>query len=246
MSLINDALKRVKEAQHKTPPSASLGPQLRPIEPDSAPAHHGLGWLLPIALVGVALLTLLLLWELARKENPVAVRAEPSVQDQSAVASERFQSPAGRPETAQLVGSSVHEASALPIGTSTTGGLSPAPSNSSVIASIPNSARASQAQVSPGGSNTAGHTNSGAVQLADAVAQGGNTNPPIAEAQPPKPAPLRLQGIVFSKRPSAVINGKTLFVGDRVREFRVVAITQDTAILVGDGRTNTLSLSEMN
>jgi hypothetical protein len=53
-----------------------------------------------------------------------------------------------------------------------------------------------------------------------------------------------LQGIVYSKRPSAVINGKTLFVGDRIREFRVVAITPDTAILSGAGRTNVLSLSE--
>jgi hypothetical protein len=66
----------------------------------------------------------------------------------------------------------------------------------------------------------------------------------MAEVEPPKPAPLRLQGIVFSTRPSAVINGKTLFVGDRVREFRVVAITRDAAVLVGGGRTNTLSLSE--
>jgi len=237
MSLINDALKRVKEAQHKAPPSASIGPQLRPVEPVAVPAHHGLGWVLPIALVGIALLTLLLLWELARKENPVVVRAEPSVQDQSSVTKESSQSPAG------AFGTSLQKSSGAPTGTRTPGLPSPAPLNSSASTSITNPVEAAQAKASPvreAGANT----NSGPLQSADPAGQTGNTNPPVTEVPPPKPAPLKLQGIVFSQRPSAVINGKTLFVGDRVRDFRVVAITQDTVILVGDGRTNTLSLPE--
>ena len=85
------------------------------------------------------------------------------------------------------------------------------------------------------------------------------TNAPVADAQesettnapamtpppPPKPAPLRLQAIVFNpKRPSAMISGKTLFIGDKLGDLRVVAIDQDSATLVGAGQTNVLSLAE--
>src|SRR5690349_22945999 len=114
MSLINDALRRVKEAQHKAPPSASLGPQLRPVEPVAVPTRHSLGWLLPFALAAVALLTLLLLWELARKETPVLVRAQPPAQEQSSAANDGSQSSAPSPETAPPAGFSVHQASAIP------------------------------------------------------------------------------------------------------------------------------------
>jgi hypothetical protein len=80
---------------------------------------------------------------------------------------------------------------------------------------------------------------------ADSSSKDQTTNSaPTAEPELPKPPPLKLQGIVFSKRPSAVINGKTFFVGDRLREFRVVAITPETAILTSGGRTNVLSFSE--
>jgi hypothetical protein len=38
-------------------------------------------------------------------------------------------------------------------------------------------------------------------------------------------APLKVQGIIFQqKNPSAIINGKTVFVGDRVGEARVITI----------------------
>jgi len=69
--------------------------------------------------------------------------------------------------------------------------------------------------------------------------------PALTPPAPPKPAPLRLQAIVFNpRRPSAMISGKTLFVGDKLGALRVVAIDQDSATLVGAGQTNVLSLSE--
>ena len=72
------------------------------------------------------------------------------------------------------------------------------------------------------------------------------TNPAVAaEPSPPKPAPLRLQAIVFNPaRPSAMISGRTLFVGDKLGEFRVLRISPESATLVGDGQTNILSLAE--
>jgi hypothetical protein len=60
---------------------------------------------------------------------------------------------------------------------------------------------------------------------------------------PPKPAEPRLQAIFFSPpNPSAMINGKTFFVGDKIGEFKLAAVDQQTATLVGAGKTNVLAL----
>jgi hypothetical protein len=41
-----------------------------------------------------------------------------------------------------------------------------------------------------------------------------------------------------------MINGKVLFVGEKIGEFRVTAITEESATLVGTGQTNVLSLAQ--
>jgi hypothetical protein len=83
-----------------------------------------------------------------------------------------------------------------------------------------------------------------------------NTNAPANEpaanvpavAEPPKALPpvYRLQSIFFrAKNPSAVINGKTLFLGSRVGDARIVAIDQESATIVTSaGQTNVLLLSD--
>jgi hypothetical protein len=54
---------------------------------------------------------------------------------------------------------------------------------------------------------------------------------------------LRLQAIVFHPtRPSAIVTGRSVFVGDRVGEFRVVAIHRESVMLAGAGQTNVLTL----
>ena len=64
---------------------------------------------------------------------------------------------------------------------------------------------------------------------------------PTSEA---KPAP-KLQAVVFDpKRPSAIISGKSVFVGDKFNDLRVVAINQESVTLVGGGQTNVLVLGE--
>jgi cytoskeletal protein RodZ len=67
-----------------------------------------------------------------------------------------------------------------------------------------------------------------------------------AAAQPPKPAPptYKLQSIFyFAKNPTAVINGKTVSVGSRVVDARVLAITKDSAtIQTQAGQTQVLEL----
>jgi hypothetical protein len=67
---------------------------------------------------------------------------------------------------------------------------------------------------------------------------------PVVDEVPPKPAP-KLQAVVYDpKRPSAIISGKSVFVGDRVGDLRVVKITRESATLVGAGQTNLLVLGE--
>lgn len=81
----------------------------------------------------------------------------------------------------------------------------------------------------------------------------GSVAPPSASAQTPveatkapeapKPPELKLQAIVFNPaRPSAVVSGKTVFVGSRVAEWHVSAIARDSATLVSGGTTNVLTL----
>ena len=80
-----------------------------------------------------------------------------------------------------------------------------------------------------------------------------STSQPSSAAQSPVKAPpdtastlpkgIRLQGIVFDPvRPSVMINGKTLFVGEMYGEFRLAAVDRSSATLVGGGRTNLLNL----
>ena len=43
--------------------------------------------------------------------------------------------------------------------------------------------------------------------------------------------------------PCAIVNGKTVFVGDQMNEFRVTAISKDSVTLQSETETNVLSLS---
>jgi hypothetical protein len=61
---------------------------------------------------------------------------------------------------------------------------------------------------------------------------------------PTRPEP-RLQGILFATtRPCAILNGKTVFVGDQINEFRVTVISKDSVTLQSATETKVLSLSQ--
>ncbi|HLP76105.1 MAG TPA: hypothetical protein VK327_04240 [Candidatus Paceibacterota bacterium] len=67
----------------------------------------------------------------------------------------------------------------------------------------------------------------------------------IAEAPAPKALPPKLQAIFFNNnRPSAMIDGRTVYVGNRIRDYRVAAITPNSAMLVSGATTNILSFQE--
>ena len=220
MSLINDALRRAKDAQRQAPPPPPPDLPFRPVEPAQQNARRGLGLLLPLALVVVALLTLLFAWQWAQRRNP----AEP------AKTTARVTSTVTAPQPAST----------------------PAASGATASARAPQPDPAAQPASSPSSVNRAAAT------LA-ATAASTTTNVPAADAQegevtnalamtppsPPKPAPLRLQAIVFNPtRPSAMISGRTLFIGDKLGDLRVVGIDHESVTLVGVGQTNVLSLPE--
>jgi hypothetical protein len=72
-----------------------------------------------------------------------------------------------------------------------------------------------------------------------------NTPAPAATPLPvtgPPPGP-KLQGIFYRlKRPTAVIDGRIVSIGDDINGYRVSRIERDSVKLLGAGQTNTLSL----
>ena len=67
----------------------------------------------------------------------------------------------------------------------------------------------------------------------------------VAAVEALKPAPLKLQGIFFNPRnPSAIVNGRTVSLGERVGGYFVLAISPTAVTLANNAATNVLSLSE--
>jgi hypothetical protein len=216
MSLINEALKRAKEAHQQAPvPPPDL--PFRPVEPGQQRARRGLGLLLPVALALVALLALLLVWQWAQR----GVSSGPS--EAAARTARPVQAPPETPaKPAPVVAASAAPAPATPL---------------QAPASVPAAVPAAVPVVEP----AAGATNPPVADIQDSQAT--NAAPAVAPA-PPKPAPLRLQTIFFDpKRPSAIVSGKSVLIGDKVGALRVAAIDQESVTLVGSGHTNVLSLA---
>jgi hypothetical protein len=64
-----------------------------------------------------------------------------------------------------------------------------------------------------------------------------------APVVPPPPPEPKLQGILFDPtRPCAIVDGKTIFVGDRVSGFRVTAISRNDVTLKNGTETKVLRL----
>jgi hypothetical protein len=58
-------------------------------------------------------------------------------------------------------------------------------------------------------------------------------------------AALKLQGIVYDKlKPSAIINGRTYFVGDGLRDAKIVSIEPSEVVVELNGQKRTLRLGE--
>ena len=211
MSLINDALKKAREAQLSAPAPPASEPHFRPADPEQ-PARYGLGIAVPVALCLVALGSLALVWRVSRQPSGDQVpRVEAKTPATPAAADAA--PPAQLPATAQA---------AMPA--------------DQLVAKAEHNSTAPATNVAGISAPIAGVTAVATVTPATNTAPGA-----VVPARPPP----KLQGIVFNpRRPSALIDGKTLFVGDRLGAFRVAAISHDTVTLAGTGVTNVLSLSD--
>jgi len=70
-----------------------------------------------------------------------------------------------------------------------------------------------------------------------------DTDATVAAEPEPRSPPLKLQGIIFRLRnPTAMINGKSLLVGESVSGARVTKIEKDQVTLERDGKTVLLNL----
>ena len=198
MSLINDALKRAKDAQQQNPPTTD-GPPLKPADPATTKAAGNAKSLLYIMVACVVIGNAFLFLYLKDRDK---------------------KTPA--PATGQVSAPIIATTPAPPITAAAT-----------VPASHPAKVAAAPAVVSP------------APTITPALAETNSAAAPVVAVlpEPPKPALLKLQSIIFNpSRPSAMISGKFLFVGDKVQGFRVTAIGQETVTLIGNGQTNALSL----
>ncbi len=213
MSLINDALKRAKQAQQEAPPPPPSNTDLRPVEQRQY-GRPSVGLAVPVLLGIASLVLLFLLWQTARNSN-LQTTLEVNA---------RTKTPA--PAPAQT---SAEPAPRVP----TTQPVSPAPAPSAAVAA--STAHDPTAQVS-----------SNALPVAATAIVEPSTNPvPVLAVTPPKPALPKLQAIIYNpNRPSVMIGGKSLFIGDRLGEFRVRAIDQETVTLVSASQTNVLTLPE--
>jgi len=195
MSLINDALRRAKQAQEQAPRAPIPHLPFRPVEPVQQSARRGPGLVLPVSLLVLALLGFVIVWHWTQRRGnavPTDVNAR----------------------TARL----------QPVAAPT-----PAPPQPASGAATALEAQAAAELIDNQIANLEES------EAADASA--------MESVKPPQPAPLKLQGILYDpKQPSAMISGRTVFVGDKVGDLRVAAIDKASATLVGAGQTNVLSL----
>ena len=214
MSLINDALKRAKQAQTENPTPLPDMP-FQAAEP-SASRDSGLP-LVPLAVILVALLLGGALIFIALQKRNAAPRVVHAAQPDETSAVTPSPAAATPPAT-------THAASTM------TAPVPDAQSTASATADAQTLPPAAAPVVDP----SSGSTPESAVAA---------SNP-----EPPKPAMPRLQGIFYHpSRPSAVVNGKTVYVGSRVgetRDFLVLAISRESVTVGHGGQTNVLLLGD--
>jgi len=204
MSLINDALKRAREAQDQAPPPPPSSLEFRPVDPAQL-VKHGPSLTLIVTACIALILGGLLTWQwLSKSAANHSVVAKTAPPEQSA----------------------------------------PPPATTPALPAPPPVSAPSPAVEAKTIASTATPVSEGSTSSIPAIQESAPVS--VAASEPaPKPAPPRLQAIVFRRtRPSAIISGKTVFIGDKFGEWRVVAISQESATLVGGGQTNVLILPQ--
>jgi hypothetical protein len=249
MSLINDALKRAKQAQQKhLPPPAPASP-LRPVV---AMRSNTPSLVVLWACASFALLVVggAAIWMAFRPHDSLqTATAEAYVKSPSRPAMAKPQSAPSssfpKPITPNSEPTVLAAITPKPSATAIRAVENPAPSAS------PHSPLMAQATARQASTIDA----TAFIQpTAQPIATGVALNPApvsvpasvVTNEAPRSPPPLpKLQGIFYRPgRPLAVLSGKTVLIGSMSGEYRVAAIDQTTVTLIRSGQTNVLSLPE--
>lgn len=266
MSLINDALKRASQAERARNPRPQATGAMQPVKSTERRAFPVV-WMAPAAVVlllGLSSLLLLGWWKGRSPETPGPLAAAPkgapvSPAPPTATANTPAQistlvvAPAGQtqtPKPPEPVTPSVPKPTAKPATTAAVASvdLSTQPDvQTTKPPDGPPSVPPANAEIEkpPPGTYPVGTSPNPTLQTTAVPVVASTTPPP----PPPPPRPkvqfpeLQVQGIFFRpSNPSALINGRTLFVGDRMGEIKVVAIKQESVELEKDGETKTFWL----
>lgn len=230
MSLINDALKRAKQAQQKSLaplPAAAAAPASRAVEP--ARLHEN-GWrgLLPFGLglliVAGALISWFVLQSNAMRKsppNPVPVKPQPVAHTTPAAAPSASEEKLKLAKQDNVIPNAPIQ-NAKPV--APVAAPNPGSSAATPVTSVPN------ASLSP-------PTGPVAAEVAP--------NTMVANVPPATPALPKLQGIFYRpERPAALVDGKMVLVGRMSGDYRIVAISQQTVTVVRAGQTNVLEMPD--
>ena len=230
MSLINDALKRASQAQKQAPPSPRVAAPLQPV--DSLRPRPASAILVPFVLVILLSVAGWFLWSwwqsrLNTTPNSVTVNPPPPPRPPSVVAQQNI--PPAPPPNPNV------------------GNQNPAAilTNHPVTRVIPTPPQTNPVAVAVSLPMPDPSTNLPTPPPVEI-----KTNPPavvIAPVPPPPPKPefpsVTLQGIFFDpSRPTALINGKVVAVGDEIGEIKVEAIDARSVKLQFNGMTKVLKL----
>lgn len=213
MSLINDALKKAKQHQEQSAPSPDSLPHFKPVDPHEK-AVRGFGLVLPGFFALLALLVLLLFWEVfqGRKQTGSDESTANTELLVRALDSAHLKAPSSAATSQPVAPNVAPPILGNPVAV-------PTPASLPVPQAVPKVAVTDEPTVALTATNTAA---------------------PTVVLQPE----MKLQSIVFNPaRPSAMIDGLPLFVGDTIRGQRVTRITARAVTLIGNSRTNVLELT---
>lgn len=234
MSLINDALKRAKEAHQQQTPVQLGGPMLCPV--DHRPVISSRLWLV-LAFFVVSAAAVILLWQwLQANRSPRVLASQPPAPVQTTPAHApppaALPSPLPKPATPSV---SAPESQPEP---TVVENIPVQPTEPVTPVVLPPPEKPEVVEASPPVAPPAVKSEPPSANLAAR---------PTVEEKPAEPPPkltgLKLQGIFYHPtRPSAIINGKSWFIGDRLEGWHVVAIDKASATLANHGHTNVLRL----
>jgi hypothetical protein len=220
MSLINDALRRASQQRRRQPPKPSVPPPLQPVEHRRRP--NPWPWIIMLPTVFILLgLAGFFFWAFTEYRRVTATPAAGTAAHES------------RGElSASIPGRETNLVARQPLMTPLPLALTTAPATNEAPAASPSSV----ANV-PAASNIAAQTGTSAPLAVET-----KTNLQAETAvSPPAPPPLKLQGIYYSRsNPSALINGKSVFVGETIGGARVLSIERESVTLEQGGQTNVL------